>query len=104
MEAAKAWAHNALMALFGLLALAAATALQPPAAPLRTGSASLSVGATVVRPDLPPQISVANGRAVVGNVGNIAVSASGGTVARGPGGTLLVTPAGAGPLFITLTY
>ncbi|HYJ53498.1 MAG TPA: hypothetical protein VEW04_10045 [Allosphingosinicella sp.] len=92
------------MALLGLLALAAATALPPPAAPARTSSASLSVGATVVRPDIPPQINIANGRAVVGNVGNVVVSAVGGTVERGQGGTLIVTPAGAGPVIVTLTY
>jgi hypothetical protein len=92
------------MAPIGLLALAATAALQPPAIAARTSSASMSVGATVVRPDLPPQISVANGRAVVGNVGNVIVSAEGGTVVRGRGGTLLVTPAGADPVILTLTY
>jgi hypothetical protein len=92
------------MAPIGLLALAATAALQPPVSPARTSGAFLSVGATVVRPDLPPRISVANGRAVVGNAGSVAVSAVGGIVERGQGGTLLVTPAGAGPVILTLTY
>jgi hypothetical protein len=92
------------MALIALLALSGVTALQPPSPPVRASSATLSVGATVIRPDLPPQISVAAGRAVVTNVGTVAVSAEGGTVSRTRGGALVVTPASAGPVLITLTY
>jgi Tfp pilus assembly protein FimT len=86
------------MAPIALLAIAAATAFP------QSSGATLSVGATVVRPDLAPQVTVGHGRAVVSNVTNVAVSAEGGTVRRGRNGTLLVTPAGPGPVRIVFTY
>jgi len=80
------------MALIAFLAIAASS------------SATLSVGATVVRPDLPPQVSVERSRVVVSNVSRAQVSAEGGTVRRAGDGTLLVTPTGSGLVRIVLTY
>ena len=86
------------MAPIGLLAIAAAAAFP------QSSGATLSVGATVIRPDLAPRISLGPGRAMVSNVANVAVSAEGGTVRRARDGTLLVTPTGAGPVRIVFTY
>jgi len=80
------------MAPIALLAMAASS------------SATLSVGATVVRPDLPPQIKVERNRVVVSNINSAQVSAEGGTFIHAPDGSLVVTPANAGPVVITLTY
>jgi len=80
------------MAPVALLAIAASS------------TATLSVGATVVRPDLPPQVKVSQGRAVISNVNDVAVSAEGGTLRRAGDGTLQVTPAGSGLVRIVFTY
>jgi len=69
-----------------------------------SNSATLSVGATVVRPDLPPQINVERTRVVVSNINRAQVSAEGGTVRRAGDGSLLVTPAGSGLVRIVFTY
>ena len=76
----------------GLLALAA------------SATASLSVGATVVRPPPAPDLAVERGTLVIRNAATVIVSAEGGIVRRGPGGTLRVVPARRATLRITLTY
>jgi hypothetical protein len=82
------------MALLGLLAIAAA---------VQSASTTLSVGATVVRPERP-QIAIAQGRVVVGAVHDALVTVEGGTARRTSAGTLLIAPAGAGPIRIVFTY
>ena len=52
----------------------------------QSASASLSVGATVVRPAPPPAVAIERGRAVVRNQGSAVV-----TTAPGPAGTTIVT-------------
>jgi len=80
------------MVMTGFLALAAAA----------TGA--LSVGATVVRPEPQPALTVQNGAVTVRNAGGVIVSARGGTARRLDGATVLVTPGGACPVTITFTY
>ena len=83
------------MIAIGLLALLAAT---------QSSTASLSVGATVVRPEPRPAVAVAGGAVTVRNAGNAIVTAEGGTVGRANDGTILVTPGSAGRMTITFTY
>jgi len=69
-------------------------------------SASLSVGATVVREDpaARPVLAVARDSAVIRNVAGLEVSAAGGTVRRTGKGSVTITRAGAATLLVTLTY
>lgn len=69
-------------------------------------TASMSVGATVVREDpvARPAIAVARDSARISNVAGVVVSALGGEVRRTGNGEATVTPAGAATLIITLTY
>jgi hypothetical protein len=84
-----------------LMALAAA-AMQP--ASTRTSAASMSVGATVIRPAPQPVVAVQGGAATVRNAGRVTVSAQGGTARQLSDGTILVTPGAAGRMTLTLTY
>ena len=76
----------------GLLALAA------------SATASLSVGATVVRPAPAPDLAVERGTVVIRNAASVIVSAEGAIVRRGAPGTLRIFPGRAATLRITLTY
>jgi hypothetical protein len=69
-------------------------------------TASMSVGATVVReePVPRPAIAVARDSATIRNVAGVAVSAEGGTVHRSGKGQVIITGAGAATLLVTLTY
>jgi hypothetical protein len=69
----------------------------------QSASASLGVGATVVRSEPQPVAAVEQGNVVVRNAGRATVSADGARIRRG-GGLVTVTPAGAGTIFVTLTY
>ncbi|MEA3029521.1 MAG: hypothetical protein QOG13_846 [Sphingomonadales bacterium] len=86
------------------LILFAAAALPAQPAPLGTSSASLGVGATVIRPEPLPLVSVQGNAVTVRNAGSVAVSAEGGTARRLGDGTILVTPGAAGRMTLTLTY
>lgn len=83
------------MNAIGLIALLAAT---------QSSTASLGVGATVVRPEPRPAVAIAGGAVTVRNPGSAIVTAEGGTVGRATDGAILVTPGGAGRMTITLTY
>lgn len=83
------------MIAIGLIALLAAA---------QSSTTSLSVGATVVRPEPPAVVAVARGAVAVRNAGRATVTADGGTARRANDGTILVTPDSAGRLTITLTY
>lgn len=87
----------------GLIALAAAALPTQPAS-VRTRTASLGVGATVVRPEPQPVVAVRSGAVTVGNAARVAVSAEGGTARRLDGGTILVTPGPAGRVTLIFTY
>jgi hypothetical protein len=67
-------------------------------------SASLSVGATVVRPPPEPRIAIERGAVVVRGAGEVAVGIEGGALRPGPRGTLIIVPAAAGPVRLTLSY
>lgn len=69
-------------------------------------TASMSVGATVVReaPPARPVLAVARDSATISNVAGVTVSAEGGHVRRTGHGQVTLTPAGAAALLITLTY
>ena len=69
-------------------------------------TASMSVGATVVREESAgrPALAVARDSATIRNVAGVAVSAEGGAVRRSGRGEVTVTPAGAATLIVTLTY
>jgi len=83
------------MNAIGLIALLAAT---------QSSTTSLSVGATVVRPEPQAVVAVAGGAVTVRNAGRATVTAEGGTLRRANDGTIQVTPGGAGGMRITLTY
>jgi hypothetical protein len=82
------------MTLLGPLAIAAA--VQSP-------GVTLSVGATVVRPQ-PPRIAIAHGRVAVRAVDDALITVEGGSARRTGAGTLLIAPAGSGPVRIVFTY
>ena len=92
------------MIVAGLMAFAAAAALQAQPPSLRVSGASLSVGATVIRPGPQPVAAVRSGAIIVGNAGRVAVSAEGGIARRLDGGTILVTPGPARRVTLTFTY
>jgi len=92
------------MIVAGLMAFAAAAALQAQPLSVRTSAASLSVGATVIRHEPQPAVAVRSGAIIVSNAGGVTVSADGGTARRLDGETILVTPGGAGPVTLTVTY
>jgi|GEM_PF-3106673 len=79
----------------GLIALLAAT---------QGNTASLGVGAIVVRPAPQPVLAIARGAATLSNAEGVIVTAEGGTARHKADGTILVTPAGAGTVTVTLTY
>ncbi len=79
----------------GLIALLAAA---------QTSTASLGVGATVVRGAPQPVVAVARGTVTVRNAGAAIVTAEGATLRRANDGTFLVTPGSGGAMRITLTY
>ncbi|MEA3047535.1 MAG: hypothetical protein QOJ53_1867 [Sphingomonadales bacterium] len=91
------------MIVAGLLAFATAALPAQPAS-LRARTASLGVGANVVRPEPQPLVAVQSGAVTVRNAGSVAVSAEGGTARQLGDGTILVTPGAAGRMTITLTY
>jgi len=69
-------------------------------------SASMSVGATVVREDpaARPAIALARESATISNIAGATVSAEGGTVRRTGNGIVTVTPKRGDRLIVTLTY
>ena len=67
-------------------------------------TASMNVGATVVRPAPAPAVAIARGAVTITNAANVIVTAEGGTATRARGGTILVTPAAAGRVRLTFTY
>lgn len=69
-------------------------------------TASMSVGATVVReePAARPALAIARDSATISNVAGVAVSAEGGAVRHSGKGEVTVTPTSAATLIITLTY
>lgn len=71
---------------------------------IASATASLGVGATVVRPPPAPRIAVERGAVVVRGAGPVAVGVEGGTLRAGPGGTLVIAPDGSGPVLLTLSY
>ncbi|HYN46881.1 MAG TPA: hypothetical protein VES64_09330 [Allosphingosinicella sp.] len=81
-----------------------ATSLIALLAAAQTSTASLGVGATVVRPAAQPVVAVARGTVTVSNAGNVIVTAEGATLRRANDGTILVTPGRAGAMTIILTY
>jgi hypothetical protein len=87
----------------GLIAFAAAAIPAQPAS-FGASSASLAVGATVIRPEPQPIVTVQGGAATVRSAGRVAVSAEGGIVRRLGDGTILVTPDAAGRVTLTLSY
>jgi len=89
------------MVLTAALALIGAAALPPP---VRTGTAAMSVGATVVRPQPGPAIAIRRGAVTVSNVEGVAVGVEGGMARRTGAGTVLITAAAAGRVTITLIY
>jgi hypothetical protein len=92
------------MVVTGFMALAAAAATQAQPVLARTVAASLSVGATVVRPEPRPVLSVQRGAVTISDAGGVIVSAEGGIARRLDGGTIVVTPAGAGAMRVIFTY
>jgi len=90
------------MIMTALMIASAAAPLQ--AAPPRTASATLSVGATVVREPPGPAVAIERGAIVLRNVAGVAVVAEGGSVRRAGSGAVLITAGGAGPVRVTLTY
>lgn len=86
------------MVTIGLVAFLALAA-----APL---TASLGVGATVVRPEPVPRpaIAIARGAIIVRDSGHARVSAEGGTPTRGADGAIRIAARGTGIVRITLTY
>ena len=89
-----------------LTLLGAAAAIQPQPMPARTAGASMSVGATVIRPEpIPrPAVLVEPGAVTVRDAGYVRISAEGGTARRAANGAILVTPTGRAPLRLILTY
>lgn len=65
---------------------------------------SLSVGATVVRPEPEPAVAIQRGAVTIRNAGGVTVTAQGGTLRRLDGGTIQVTPGPGGRMMITFTY
>jgi hypothetical protein len=82
------------MASIGLIALAAAA---------QAASATLGVGATVVRPERA-QVTISGERASVGATSGAVVTVEGGRARRTRSGMLAVTPAGTQPVRIVFTY
>ncbi|TMJ18530.1 MAG: hypothetical protein E6G92_01370 [Alphaproteobacteria bacterium] len=82
------------MTLLGPLAIAAAA---------QSAGATLSVGATVVRPERP-QIVIARRRVAVRAVDDAVITVEGGSARRTGAGILLIAPAGSGPVRIVFTY
>lgn len=83
------------MIAIGLISLLAAT---------QGGTTSLSVGATVVRPDAQPAIAIQRGAVTIRDAGGVTVTAEGGTLRRLDGATIRVTPGAGGAMRITITY
>jgi len=69
-----------------------------------SATASLSVGATVVRPAAEPVLAVERGTVVIRNAAAVVVTAEGGIVRRAAPGTLRVVPDRRSTLRIILTY
>ena len=92
------------MIVTGMMALAAAAALHAQPTPVRTGAASMSVGATVIRPEPRPAIAIAGGTVTISNADSAIVTTEGGTANRARDGSILITPAPAGRVTVTLTY
>ncbi|HYI64077.1 MAG TPA: hypothetical protein VEW71_04255 [Allosphingosinicella sp.] len=92
------------MILTAALALIGAAAVPAQPAPVRTGTAAMSVGATVVRPQPGPAIAILRGGVTLSNVDGVAVGVEGGIARRTGAGTVVITAAAAGPMIITLIY
>lgn len=92
------------MIVAGFMAFAAAAAMQAQPVSVRASTASISVGATVIRPGPQPVVAVERGAVTISNAGSVVVSAEGGTLRRAADGTILVTAGGSGTMTITLTY
>jgi len=67
-------------------------------------AASISVGATVVRPAPRPAVAIARGAVTISNADHAIVTAEGGAAMRARDGTILVTPGAAGRVTVILTY
>lgn len=95
-----------MIAVAFMTLLGAAAAVQPQPLPARSAASSMSVGATVVRPEpIPsPAILVERGAVTVRDSGYVRISAEGGIARRAANGIVRVTPAGAAPVRVTLTY
>ncbi len=65
---------------------------------------SMSVGATVIRPEPKPAVAIARGAVTISNADDVIVTAEGGTAMRARDGNILVTPGAAGRVVVTLTY
>jgi hypothetical protein len=92
------------MVLIPLIATLGAAALPALPAQVRTATATMGVGATVVRPQAPLATAVEGDTMVVRNAGAAIVSAQGGTVTRTQPGTIRATADGAALMVVTLTY
>ena len=69
-----------------------------------SATASLGVGATVVRPAAEPALAIERGTLVIRNAASFTVNVEGGIVRRAAPGTLRVVPDRPRTLRITLTY
>ena len=92
------------MILIPFLASIGSVALPLPSSNARTVTATLSVSATVVRPEPRVTTAVERDTLVVRNAETVVVTAEGGIVRRIAPGTVVATPGGSALMMVTLIY